>query len=143
MELLRYTYRDDYVIQVGSTDIGLSWRKFKVRARQLSPEKYCDYSAASGGTLEVFNADTNELESIDETEWNAARPVFFEDHKYNLTFTFLHAVEEPRIVHPNKDVEAMFNCVHTASGEYIINSNLDFLNQPGHFSLRFIYKNKE
>lgn len=143
MELLRYTYRDDYVIQVGSTDIGLSWRKFKVRARKLSPEKYCDYSAASGGTLEIFNADTNELESIDEREWNAARPVFFEDHKYNLTFTFLHAVEEPRIVHPNKEVEAMFNCVHTASGEYIINSNLDFLNQPGHFSLHFSYKNKD
>ena len=35
----------------------------------------------------------------------------------------------------------MFNCVHLATGEYLINSNIDFLNQPGHFALEFAYKN--
>ena len=43
MELLQYKYHDDYVIQASSTDIGLSWRKFKVRAKQLPPERYCNY----------------------------------------------------------------------------------------------------
>ena len=53
MELLQYKYHDAYVIQAGSTDIGMSWRKFKVRAKQLSPERYCNYVMASGGTLKV------------------------------------------------------------------------------------------
>ena len=55
--------------------------------------------------------------------------------------TFFDAQEEPRIIHPNKEVEQMFNCVHLATGEYLINSNIDFLNQPGHFALEFAYKN--
>ena len=78
---------------------------------------------------------------VAEANWHEARPVFFEDHKYNLTLTFFDAVEEPRIIHPNKEVEAMFNTVQTASGEYVISSSLDFLNQPGHFAMEFSYKN--
>ena len=141
MELLQYKYHDAYVIQASSTDIGLSWRKFKVRAKQLPPERYCNYVMASGGTLKVYNADSKAMEEVAEADWHEARPVFFEDHKYNLTLTFFDAAEEPRIIHPNKEVEAMFNTVQTASGEYVISSSLDFLNQPGHFALEFAYKN--
>ena len=142
MELLQYKYGEAYIIQASSTDIGSSWRKFKVRAKQLPPEKYCNYVMASGGTLQVFNAETQVMEEIAEADRKQARPVFFEDHKYNLTLTFFDAAEEPRIIHPNKDVEAMFNKVQTATGEYIVSSSLDFLNQPGHFALEFAYKNK-
>ena len=142
MELLQYKYGEAYIIQASSTDIGLSWRKFKVRAKQLPPEKYCNYVMASGGILQVFNADIQVMEEIAEADWKQARPIFFEDHKYNLTLTFFDAAEEPRIIHPNKDVEAMFNKVQTATGEYIVSSSLDFLNQPGHFALEFAYKNK-
>jgi len=142
MELLQYKYHDAYTIQAGSTDIGLSWRKFKARAKKLPPEQYCNYVMASGGTLQVYNVDTQRMEDVAEADWKQARPVFFEDHKYNLTLTFFDAVDEPRIIHPNEDVEAMFNKVQTASGEYIISSSLDFLNQPGHFALEFAYKNK-
>lgn len=141
MELLQYKYHNAYVIQASSTDIGLSWRKFKVRAKQLPPERYCNYVMASGGTLKVYNADSDAMEEVAETDWHEARPVFFEDHKYNLTLTFFDAVEEPRIIHPNMEVEAMFNTVQTASGEYVVSSSLDFLNQPGHFALEFAYKN--
>lgn len=143
MELLQYKYHDAYTIQASSTDIGLSWRKFKVRAKQLLPEKYCNYVMESSGTLLVYNADTQAIEEVLEQEWNQARPVFFENHKYNLTLTFFDAAEEPRIIHPNKEVEAMFNKVHTSSGEYIVSSSLDFLNQPGHFALEFAYKNQK
>ena len=141
MELLQYKYHDAYVIQASSTDIGMSWRKFKVRAKQLPPERYCNYVMASGGTLRVYNADSKKMDDVAETDWHEARPVFFEDHKYNLTLTFFDAVEEPRIIHPNKEVEALFNTVQTASGEYVVSSSLDFLNQPGHFALEFAYKN--
>ncbi len=143
MELLQYKYHDSYTIQVSSTDIGLSWKKFKVRAKQLPPEQYCNYVMASGGILSIFNVDAQTMENVVEDEWHQARPVFFEDHKYNITFTFFDAVDEPCIVHPNKEVEAMFNKVKTSSGEYIVSGSLDFLNQPGHFSLGFFYKNTE
>lgn len=142
MELLQYKYHDAYTIQASSTDIILSWRKFKVRAKKLPAEQYCNYVMASGGTLQVYNADAQRMENVAEADWKQARPIFFEDHKYNLTLTFFDAADEPRIIHPNKDVEAMFNKVQTASGEYIISSNLDFLNQPGHFAMEFAYKNK-
>ena len=143
MELLQYKYKDAYTFQVSSTDIETSWRKFKVRARQLPPEHYCSYDMHEEGVLKVWNADTHRLEEVDKSEWASARPVFFEDHKYTLSLTFFDAQEEPRIIHPNKEVEQMFNCVHLASGEYLINSNIDFLNQPGHFALEFAYKNVE
>ena len=142
MELLQYKYRDSYIIQASSTDIGVSWRKFKVRAKQLLPEKYCNYVMEGGGTLQVYNADTQQMEVVEETDWHEARPVFFEDHKYNLTLTFFDAIEEPRIIHPNKEVEAMFNIIHTASGEYVVSGSLDFLNQQGNFALEFAYHNK-
>lgn len=141
MELLQYKYKDAYTFQVSSTDIETSWRKFKVRARQLPPEHYCSYGMHEEGVLKVWNADTHRLDEVEKTEWSSARPVFFEDHKYTLSLTFFDAQEEPRIIHPNKEVEQMFNCVHLASGEYLINSNIDFLNQPGHFALEFAYKN--
>lgn len=141
MELLQYKYKDAYTFQVSSTDIEASWRKFKVRARQLPPEQYCSYGMHEEGVLKVWNADTHRLEEVEKTEWASARPVFFEDHKYTLSLTFFDAQEEPRIIHPNKEVEQMFNCVHLASGEYLINSNIDFLNHPGHFALEFAYNN--
>ena len=141
MELLQYKYHNAYVIQASSTDIGMSWRKFKVRAKQQPPERYCNYVMASGGRLRVYNADSKVMNEVAEADWHEARPVFFEDHKYNLTLTFFDAAEEPRIIHPNKEVEAMFNTVQTASGEYVVSSSLDFLNQPGHFALEFAYKN--
>ena len=141
MELLQYKYKDAYTFQVSSTDIETSWRKFKVRARQLLPEHYCSYGMHEEGVLKVWNADTHRLEEVEKSEWASARPVFFEDHKYTLSLTFFDAQEEPHIIHPNKEVEQMFNCVHLASGEYLINSNIDFLNQPGHFALEFAYKN--
>lgn len=141
MELLQYKYQDAYTIQASSTDISQSWRKFKVRAKQSPPEKYCNYVFQSGGTLRVYNPEMSSMEEIEEAEWSHTRPVFFEDHRYNLTLTFFDAAEQPKIIHPNKEVEAMFGTVQVASGEYIVNSNLDFLNQPGHFSLGFSYRN--
>lgn len=69
MELLQYKYKDAYTIQVSSTDIDVSWRKFKVRARMLPPEQYCSYSMHTGGSLKVWNCDERRMESVDESNW--------------------------------------------------------------------------
>ncbi len=144
MELLRYTYKEAYTIQASSTDIGKSWNKFKVRGNknELSPSEYCSYNMTTGGSLEIYNVDSLTMEIVEEEDWSKARPVFFEDHKYTLTLTVFDAIDEPKVIHPNKEVEAMFSSVQTRSGEYIVSSNLDFLNQPGHFALEFEYSNK-
>ena len=102
MELLQYKYKNSYEIQVSSTDISASWNKFRVRTRHFPPEKYCSYSLQEGGKLELFNPDTNCLEIVEEEDWANSRPIFFEDHKYTLSFTFFDAVDEPKIIHPNK-----------------------------------------
>lgn len=145
MEVLQYTYktnnRDAYKVQVSTTDIAQSWNKFKVRARKLPPAEYCSYGMQTGGRLEVWNAEAGMMEKVEEASWGAARPVFFEDHRYSFSLTFLDAQDEPRIIHPNKEVEAMFNCVRLDGGVYLIGSTIDFLNQPGHFALEFAYKN--
>ena len=93
--------------------------------------------------MDIYNLEIQNLEEVDEILWHTARPVFFEDHRYNITLTFFNAVEEPRIIHPNKEVEDMFSCVQTSSGEYILSTSIDFLNQPGHFALKFEYKTTE
>ena len=90
--------------------------------------------------------ERSELERVEDIRTRRidfTGPVFFEDHKYTPSRTFFDAQEEPRVIHPNKEVEQMFNCVHLSTGEYLINSNIDFLNQPGHFALEFAYKNIE
>ena len=93
MELLQYNYHDAYIIQAGSTDIGMSWQKFKVRAKRLPAERYCNYVMASGGTLKVYNDDSKAMDVVAEADWHEARPVFFEDHKYNLTLTPINPFE--------------------------------------------------
>ena len=93
MELLQYKYHDAYIVQASSTDIGLSWRKFKVRAKELAPERYCNYVLECGGELQVYNADIQRMEDVAEEYWLQARPVFFEDHKYNLTLTPINPFE--------------------------------------------------
>ena len=92
----------------------------------LPPFLYCSYSMHTGGSLKVWNCDERRMESVDESNWGASRPVFFEDHKYTLSFTVFDAQDEPKIIHPNKEVESMFNCVQKSTGAYVVNSNIDF-----------------
>lgn len=141
MVLLQYSYRDAYTIQASSTDILRTWNKFRVRAKETPAERYCNYVLAGGGRLRVWNAERQQLEEVAEEEWQQARPVFFETHRYSLTLTFFDAAEEPRIIHPNKEVEELFSAVETASGVYDVSASLDFMNQPGHFALEFAYRN--
>jgi hypothetical protein len=144
MELLNYKYYDAYIIQVSSNNIGLSWKKFRVRAnnKPTKPEDYCSYTMHSDGVLTIYNAEKESYEEIPEDKWGKAIPVFFEDHKYSISITFFDAIEEPKVIHPNKEVEAMFICTKIDGGKYLISSTIDFINQPGYFELEFSYMNK-
>ena len=144
MKVLDYIYgvgkEFSFHIQVQTLDICRSWGKFRVRTASIRPEQYCNYVAKSGGTLKVFNCDSNSLDKIEEPSWGAARPVFFETNEYSfaISFTGLKEGTTPRILHPDKKVEALFSGIETI-GAYILNGNINFLNQPGRFSLHFAY----
>lgn len=144
MKILDYIYQVEggysFHIQAQTVDIVRSWEKFRVRATTIRPEEYCVYQGKTGGRLSIYNCDSHSLEELDEENWGAARPVFFETNEYAfaISFTGLKEGSVPKIVHPDKSVEALFNGIETKDA-YILSGNINFLNQPGRFSLKFAY----
>ena len=140
MKVLDFTYNNLYHVQAKTKDIVGSWKKFRVRAHTLRPEEYCVYECKSGGQLSIFNCDTNSLEVIPENEWKHSRPVFFESCEYAFAISINGVKEgtEPKVIHPDSAVEELFNGIDTGDA-YILSGNINFLNQPGRFSLNFIF----
>ena len=136
MKVLDYTYKDLYQIQVQTQDISKSWEKFKVRA--TCPERYCKYSANTKGTLSVYNCNDKVLQEIPVDDWSNSIPVFYETCEYSfaISFTDILPGTVPAIIHENSTIESLFNVIQTKD-EYILTGNINFLNQPGRFSLRF------
>ncbi len=144
MKVLDYIYEVEgkysFHIQVQTVDISRSWEKFRVRAKTIRPEEYCVYQAKAGGILSVFNCDTGIMEIVPKDSWGIARPVFFETNEYAfaISFTGLKDGTVPKVLHPDRSVEALFNGIDTKDA-YILSGNINFLNQPGRFSLKFSY----
>ena len=140
MKDLDFKYGELYHIQVKTKDIVGSWKRFRVRAHTLRPEEYCIYEGRTGGQLSIYNCDTNSLEVIPENEWKHSRPVFFETCEYAFAISIKGIKEgtEPKVIHPDSSVEELFNCIDTGES-YILSGNVDFLNQPGRFSLNFVF----
>lgn len=140
MKVLDFKYGELYHIQVKTKDIVGSWKRFRVRAHTLRPEEYCIYEGRTGGQLSIYNCDTNSLEVIPENEWKHSRPVFFETCEYAFAISIKGIKEgtEPKVIHPDSSVEELFNCIDTGES-YILSGNVDFLNQPGRFSLNFVF----
>lgn len=145
MEVLDYTYNDLYRLEVKSAkDIYGSWKKFRVRANTIRPEEYCSYECRTGGSLRVFNCDNSTLEDVVQENWEHARPVFFETNVYSFCLRLFKVKEgtEPRMMHQDKSVEDLFTGFWTSDG-YVLNGNIDFLNQPGRFSFRFAFTSSD
>lgn len=140
MKVLDFKYGELYHIQVKTKDIVGSWKRFRVRAHTLRPEEYCIYEGRTGGQLSIYNCDTNSLEVIPENEWKHSRPVFFETCEYAFAISIKGIKEgtEPKVIHPDSSVEELFNGIDTGDS-YILSGNVDFLNQPGRFSLNFVF----
>ena len=142
MVVFEYTHRD-YSIRISTSDIYGSWLKFKGRVD--TPETYARYHVDPSGILKLYDYTTSSLsEAIPTGEWNALRPVFFETNDYSISIRFNHLATgtEPRVVHPDKGVETMFNSIPVEEG-CILDSTLHFLNEPGRFDISFVYEDQE
>lgn len=142
MEVLRYKLENTYLLQVSTTDISLSWYKFSVRVK--SPLEYCDYESNTEGELSLYDYATKDLQVVDKTSWGKCRPVFFETNTYSFSIHFYHLKEgtKPKIIHPDKRVEEMFN-VESVSGGWLLMGTINFLNEPGRFDLCLSYTTED
>lgn len=139
MIVLEYSH-NDYTIRISSTDINGSWLKFKGRVEE--PLLYAKYQADPSGKLQLYDYTKNALsDDIAHDDWNNLWPVFFETNDYSISIYFkqLSDGSKPRIIHPDKSIEDMFNYIPLDKGG-TLNSTLHFLNEPGHFDLSFIYE---
>lgn len=138
MKVLDYKLDNLYHIQVQTQEIRKSWDKFC--ARITHPEQYCKYSANSNGTLSLYNYETGLIENIENGTWSHSRPVFYETCEYSFVISFPNILKGtvPYIIHENALIESLFNGIE-ARDEYILAGNINFLNQPGRFSLNFSF----
>lgn len=142
MVVLEYTH-SDYSIRVSTMDIVGAWLKFQVRVEE--PGAYTKYHADPSGHLRLFDYLSGELsEPIPAESWGEMRPVFFEtnDYAFSIHFNNLAQGRVPKVMHPDKDVEAMFNFFPESNGGTLV-STLHFLNEPGRFDLTLQYEDSE
>lgn len=142
MVVLEYIH-NDYSIRVSTTDIVGAWLKFQVRVD--SPDTYSKYHANPSGQLRLYDYVSGQLSAPISSElWGEMRPVFFETNDYAISIRFNNLAQGaiPKVMHPDKDVEAMFNFIPLDNGG-LLDSTLHFLNEPGRFDLSLQYENTD
>lgn len=142
MVVLEYIH-SDYSIRVSTTDILGAWLKFQARVK--GPETYTKYHADPSGQLCLYDYLSGLLsEPLQVESWGEMRPVFFEtnDYAFSIHFNNLAHGNVPKVMHPDKDVEAMFNFFPEHDGGTLV-STLHFLNEPGRFDLTLQYEDSE
>lgn len=142
MVVLEYIH-SDYSIRMATSDITGPWLKFKGRVED--PGAYAKYQAEPAGQLRLYNFDSGQLsEAIPKETWGQLWPVFFETNDYSISIRFNHLAKgaEPKVMHPDKGVESLFNFIPQEGGGFL-ESTLHFLNEPGRFNLNFQYENED
>ncbi|MCC8039325.1 MAG: restriction endonuclease-like protein [Bacteroidales bacterium] len=144
MEVLRYTSDDGLVeIKIATTSIVDSWRRFSSRVGEQA-HTYCNYSSSRPGRLALSDSKGGgiaELNAEDAVEWLGLWPVMYETCIYTFSLQFRNVEGTPQIVHPSKEVTDRFN-VFAGGNLTFLNGSVDFMNEPGKFSLRYRYKPK-
>lgn len=133
---------DCYTIKVASKDPSFSYHKFK---RVDNYEHYCKYTSSNtNGCLKLYHPDRGDLVEIPVDEWDSAWPVFFETQVYSISIeiTNIKKNSEPHFVHPSKEIEDLFSVIETNNG-YLLSGSVNFLSEPGRFSLQFTYENAD
>ncbi len=144
MEVLWYKSDDGLVeIKIATTAIADSWRRFSSRVGEHA-STYCDYTSSRPGHLTLADPrsyGTAAQGAEPATEWRRLWPVMYETCVYTFSLQFRDVEGTPLIVHPSKEVTDRFNVFD--SGDFtFLNGSIDFLNEPGKFSLRYRYKPK-
>lgn len=145
MEVLCYMSEEkDVEIKISTSSIVSSWERFRKRVFEKS-STYCDYHASRPGWLSL--ADINDLGKIPVlmndvicTEWNGLYPVFYETNIYSFSLRFTNIEGKPQIIHQNREVVEQFNYFDIGEKSALLTGNIDFLNEPGLFTLKFKYK---
>lgn len=142
---------------VGDT-LGM-WTRFKGRiapSTGRTADTYCNYTSSSEGMLQMWMErpesgrlapkSEDELVTIDAEEgkvgkkWSHMNPVVFETGgKYHFLIKLNDVRGNAHIVHSLKSVTDGFDYIKTGQNQGYISGVIDFLNQPGNFSLRFEY----
>ena len=147
MEVLHYISENKNVeIKVATSSIESSWDRFRKRVFEKS-STYCDYYASLPGWLSLVDINDLGVTPILEndaisTEWKELYPVFYETNTYSFSLRFTNVEGKPQIIHPNKEVVEQFNYFDAGENAALLTGNIDFLNEPGLFTLKFRYKPK-
>lgn len=140
MDVLEYIRDGLYTVRVSTTDIGFAWEKFRVRVDD--PNSYCKYEFNSEGELRLYDYGQKSLATVEQSLWDKTRPVMFETNTYTISIIFkdvrIGDDDRPQIVHQSREVEEMFQSVRLQDA-YLISSTINFLNQPGKFSIDVVY----
>jgi predicted component of viral defense system (DUF524 family) len=138
MEVFRYKVDGAYELKASTNDILPSWYKF--RARIPDHDTYCSYQMDGEGTLYLYDYASKTMREMDSNAWSELPPVFFETNNYNFTIFFedLQEGTYPHVIHPDKRVSEMFT-LQQIGNKAFLNGAINFLNEPGHFDLKFAY----
>jgi len=139
MEVLKLV-TEFYTLSVQSSNSQQSWKRFLSRLLDKA-FTYCDYSSSTIGSLSLFDFMSEKLILVDSAtnnEWKEKHPVFFETNSYNFAIEFHNITGKPTIMHPNKVVADLFSYFPADKGG-ILTGSINFLNEPGKFTLSFNY----
>lgn len=146
MEVLRYISESkDVEIKIATSSIASSWDRFRKRVSDDKARTYCDYQSSSNGILfltdiERFGELPCAVSEETKNKWMNLHPVFFETNVYSFSLRFSGIEGKPHIVNQNKEVVDQFNYFEAGENIAILTGNIDFLNEPGIFPLKFRYK---
>ena len=139
MEVLKLE-TEFYTLSVQSGNPQRSWKRFESRMLDKA-RTYCDYSSSLPAVLSLSDF-VSEKTILADTEmkqhWEQKHPVFFETNSYNFAIEFHKISGKPIIMHPNKAVADLFSYFPANNGG-ILTGSINFLNEPGRFTLSFTY----
>lgn len=142
MKVLRYTTSDGLAeVIIHTPSIVNAWRRFSSRITDEEPREYCTYEATRQGELWLTDFDSFAAEPAscgEGRKWENRPPVFYETCEYNVSIIFHKELKgTPKVVHQLKEVTDKFSVLRLENKETLLSGSLDFLNEPGNFSLSF------
>lgn len=141
MEVLKLE-TEFYTLSVQTNNPMRSWKRFESRLADKA-RTYCDYASSVAGKLILSDFLSEAATLTDDTEslkWVKKHPVFFETNTYNFALRFTGIKGRPSIMHPNKAVADLFSWFPANNSGGILTGSINFLNEPGRFTLSFTYE---